>query len=443
MKSKYNIVESKYGFVVEGKDRCKTEVSVVNHNNLPTFIIDGYHINLIQYRLLIEMVAKNLFSEWKNPKDESKRVPKWIINKCCMAINKRVHQQWQRLLLICDQNVVNIQRKVFSVHGNLPYPLGYFPGVYQHKYFTNDLLNLRSACASIIYICLNGNKEIRHFLYQDSEFSLKRNAVKPEEWMKIYSCEDNVYPALGRTLNNLPGGIPVKSLINLSKIKLKRPLLTRLELCLNLAATKMFEDRGISNGIHIYHFATRDQIISATKKVGNHLRQKFNLRRFSEICRLTQFLNDYPNRHNGNLVGLAEKSIKWHRENANINIQRELDRLKLQGNTNTKLPPIELPKNKGVKFLSTVQEVLEEGKEMNHCVGSYSSRAIKGSCFLFHVDYNGEMATVEVSGGNVSQVYGPKNSNNKACEYAKRVLGNWVKDLKQPINNYVDEVCPF
>ena len=53
--------------------------------------------------------------------------------------------------------------------------------------------------------------------------------------------------------------------------------------------------------------------------------------------------------------------------------------------------PVPLPTDPHVRFLSRVSE-------MDHCVGSriYIEKAVNGSCYIFHLDYQDQTATVEV-----------------------------------------------
>jgi hypothetical protein len=136
------------------------------------------------------------------------------------------------------------------------------------------------------------------------------------------------------------------------------------------------------------------------------------------------FLMDYPGEHRGNIVGLAERSIRWHRQQQVEEIEKTLD--KLGGDRSTEAPPILVPEDLDILFLSNVKEVCEEGAKMNNCVASYAGRAARGQCYLFHVSHAGEEATVEVDwAGRVVQAAGPNNRMNAAARWGRRVLGRW------------------
>lgn len=96
----------------------------------------------------------------------------------------------------------------------------------------------------------------------------------------------------------------------------------------------------------------------------------------------------------------------------------------LGDDTPTSPPPIPLPS--GARFLATVGAVIHEGAQMEHCVGSYAREAAEGRSFLFHVEAEGERATVEVdSRGTVCEAAGPRNLRNRAAEHGRRLLAAW------------------
>ena len=97
------------------------------------------------------------------------------------------------------------------------------------------------------------------------------------------------------------------------------------------------------------------------------------------------------------MMGLSRRSVEYHRnEQLRQRIQRELQKEKEKELrlSKTALPKIDLPKDEHIKFLDTYQSVLDEGDTMHHCIASYANKAINGNCYLFRVDYNGQMASV-------------------------------------------------
>ena len=63
---------------------------------------------------------------------------------------------------------------------------------------------------------------------------------------------------------------------------------------------------------------------------------------------------------------------------------------------------------------------------MRHCIASYAKRTVGGWAFLFHVEYGGESASVEVDPWEiVRQARGPRNCWNTAAEWGTKELARW------------------
>jgi hypothetical protein len=107
-------------------------------------------------------------------------------------------------------------------------------------------------------------------------------------------------------------------------------------------------------------------------------------------------------------------------------VQKVIDRL--GGQRETAPLPIPLPEVAGIKFLSTVEELLEEASSMDNCLASYAQVACMGWGFYFHVEKDGEAATIEVMrDGRVRQAAGPRNRQNSAARWGARVLQQWAQ----------------
>ena len=82
---------------------------------------------------------------------------------------------------------------------------------------------------------------------------------------------------------------------------------------------------------------------------------------------------------------------------------------------------VKWPNKVKAERLDTLEKVFTESVRMNHCVWSYSDAAIRGKTFLYHVEYNGTEATVEISPtGTIIQAYGPHNQVNKASQIVRK-----------------------
>jgi len=145
--------------------------------------------------------------------------------------------------------------------------------------------------------------------------------------------------------------------------------------------------------------------------------------------------------YHGDLFGLTKKAIQWHidedfrREHQAR--EREIEYLKQQKlflDTKTALPPIDLPKDEHINFLSSVEEIFDEGEKMQHCVSSYAKMAVDGGLYIFHCTYKNAEATIAINpDGTVRQSRGPGNESNKASAYAEKILKKWGEGFPKPI----------
>jgi hypothetical protein len=192
---------------------------------------------------------------------------------------------------------------------------------------------------------------------------------------------------------------------------------------------------------HVFAHARHNEIVEAMGIVGEERRRALGQpaghpcgvlspRRTRDIAFFTGYLCDFPDQHRGRIVALARKAVAWHQDEAAME-RRSLEQLGLD--RTTALPPIPLPNVEGVRFLSSVGEILEEGRRMRHCVASYAKDAVQGQCYLFHVDYEEEEATVEVDrAGRVLQSQGPGNHHNAAATWGRHQLEAWANIFPKP-----------
>jgi hypothetical protein len=377
-----------------------------------------YRLLLPDFYPLINQIAKVLIREWMTPPErwddedsDERGIPSWLSHwahrQAAWAITKRVHEQWKRLLADADPTILTIQNKVFSA--SFGYDLGpqrerviLQEELYREKFLVKDLLTFRAAGIVAAWVT---------------------SVAEMAEWRKCF-CPPEVrpYTALNKTLNALPGGVPPYLLARLHRFILPRPITNRLELITTILADG-------KNNFSVFAFAHQHEIAQAMQKVGRFLHRDLSHRRRRDVKAVVQFLSDFPERHPGRIVGLADKAIRWHRDCQDEIIQNSISRI---GNdTLLAKPPIPLPDLPGVKFLATVGDVCEEAELMKHCIASYIRRASNGQCYLFHVDHDNEAASVEVSAeGYVMQSQGPGNKPNRCSAWATKLLSPWAKRLR-------------
>ncbi len=239
-------------------------------------------------------------------------------------------------------------------------------------------------------------------------------------WRDLFSDTGRSYGHLNRTLDRLPGGLSHHAVCLLSRAHLERPITDRLELAVYLLSL----ERRQQINRRVFQFAQHDEVRRAVQRVAAALRRPLSPRRMADLRLFVGHLADCPEPHRGNLVGLAERAIRWHRDEA----QRQADETVAREGSEraVALPPVPLPTVPGLTFLDTVGAIAREGAVMGHCIGNYVPDALAGHSFLFHYEDGSESASIEVGAdGRVRQAQGPGNSDNQAARRAARLLAEW------------------
>lgn len=451
--SRYKIEDFADGFKVYGENRTPAYVYFTGYGFYPTCTESCQIYNslgLFELYKLIDSISQTLMREWKPPTDKvqsytsrGKKYPSWPLHKWAVTqtgkgLAKRIKAKWLECLAKATPQTVAVQRAYFAACGKHNPALS-DSRLYNeaNKFMMSDIINYKAAALATNDINLNSDNLCWYRNYIGSGMRYVSN-----NWMDVYTPKEGVNTSLRKTLTKLPGGIPYHILKNLSRKVMTRPIYTRLELLayLHLASYPAIDYR------HVLEKSNRDDILKACKIVQASLRQKGSLRKSKTINECLSYIYDCAETHYGNIVGLAHKSVRWHREHRYNDLKKYCE---FPENTSTLKPAIALPTDKRIKFLDTVGEIFAEGTEMAHCVCSYAGGAVSGHCFLFHVDYNGEAATVEISpNGEVVQSRGPHNQKNKATRWAERKLTEWGQSLsdkvvQHPNNNNITVDIPF
>ncbi|MFC1597193.1 PcfJ domain-containing protein [Planctomycetota bacterium] len=430
---------------------------------------------LITFSAMVDAVAKGLLTDWSPPKDRP--TPTWDIHGWCRKktariINKPVHEQWQRLLRKADPRMVAVHQAVFAATMKTA-PVTCDPEFYQDQYLVNDVLTYRAAAiATVGWQRMLEPLALRKFHASEEFAAAERLAVelgvtlsahRQQEipagdsggrswtrhlpnWQLLFSATGERYRSLSRTLMNLPGGVPAGLVNQLNRVILPRPITKRLELLTVLLATESGSLLGrghrIQQHLPVLLKANEAQIKEAMHRVARATHNDWSPRRTRDVKFAVSYLLDYPNAHRGNIVGLADKSIRWHRDRHKAEIEDTLERL--GADQKTTLPPIPPPDLPRIRLLTTVEEICAEGVDMEHCIASYAEEAVAGNCYLFSVEHRGERASVQINRDTrrVVQAAGPRNRQNGAAKWGQRVLGKWAKGLPQRELPSYEEMCP-
>jgi hypothetical protein len=476
MKSRYTITEISSGFTVTGKDRTPVTVELQG----PAIVANGKEFGLYNYYGLSRYVAEELMKDWEPPdtsrlpksENDEPYIPRWLRtwpqHQTAKAIGKRVHAQWKRLIGLADPHIVTVQRAIFAAtRGSAK--IATEDELYKDWWLVSDIVNYRAAAVAaqqvqdLMWIRWHLQKRRREKQLEESpqyaalmtladslgvnltidmslvdrpgDFEPRANKECLEalhDWRTLFSPTGQSYRSLDRTLMNLPGGIPAGLLKHLAYIELERPVTNRLELLFMLHAVRYSGNDGMKENWCIVEHARAPQIKEAIRRVANFTHNELSHRRANDVKFLASFLADYPNRHNGNVVGWTDRAIAWHRDEQVQEIEKQVN---LMGeDTKVAPPPIPLPEIPEITFLSDVRAVCEEGASMHHCVASYARNAVSGRCYLFHVERNGDRATVEVDyKGRVVQAHGPGNRRNNVATWAKQKLKAWGNGFPEDI----------
>ncbi len=361
---------------IEAKDRNTVFISTTH----ACFIVSykdstgNWHtqqFGLLQYPNLLAEVAKGLMLFWKPP--EGRRpwsgLNEWARGQTRWSIGKRLHDYYKR----CRGEVpmaLALQRALYAATLSTP-ELALADELYQQKFIVQDVIQYRAAAVALATLDLF--RFLEHQRGQEKDLS---SALKVDEalemmdnWRGLYSPTGESYRSLDRTLMNLPAQVPPRLVLYLSEIYLQRPVLSRSELIVLTLYLQRCPDRELPRlNEKVFENASKERIARAMQLVAEHTRVPLSFRRTRHLRFLVDFVMDYPEEHQGNIVGLAQKSIRWHRQEQQRVLEKTLN--KLGDNTPTQAPPIPLPEDPNIRFLSTVKDVCEEGQRMRNCVAS-------------------------------------------------------------------------
>jgi len=422
-KSKYAFLDTDDGFDIYRV--CGTRVSVRYADTyIKVWLADSSNyrqgLGLYDFKAIVERIAE-LFVDTILPsakKSEAEEAAEMIAR----ALTNRFKDHWRRIITqIVPKEIEVLARKMWSSALSDASVLHY-PELYQeeHAFLYRDMLQYHSARLAMLRLHAFAAHNQR--VFPAHEVSKYHTAVLKElrGWRKWFT-PTVPNKALNKTLDRLPVGISPSQITRLCVMHLEKPITTRLHISFALCGADHH-----NWGLHerIVLLASDELIKAAAAVMGLRVTAQSKLREIGDAARM---MLDYPQAFTGDLVGLARRSMEWHRDTATkISHGLEDDHL-------LPVPRIDLEylKEQGISLLATASDVYDEGKMMHHCVGSYASKAAQGHCYLFHVDYHGERATVEVSPrGYALQAYGPADAKNAACEFGVKALEAAFKQAK-------------
>ena len=302
--SRYTIHEAGAGLRVEGADRPPVEVSLRPFSLEAAYVggpgpVVRERFGLFEFGKLLEFVARGLMREWRG-NENWYGAREWAQQQTAKALARRLREQWLRMLAKIDPAVLAVQRAVFAAtFGGAP--LANEPGLYERPYLVADVLRFPAAAVALrnahqlahdhALTRLHRSRpaqEVRE-LAKSLGLSLHVCAVAADEptpsalldrladWKALFSDDGEAYRSLNRTLMNLPGRVPHRLVCNLRRMRLERPLTSRLEL---LAATlyagiraEREDGERRPDQTRLFLHADAGQVRHALERVGRHLRR--------------------------------------------------------------------------------------------------------------------------------------------------------------------------
>lgn len=469
----YEIVETENGFNAIPREIARPEVTtelVLDDENgykwLTSFISEigipeTFSSGLYDVGRLIQVVTKGLYASWKSPvhnpltweemekkSEEEKQklyrkdavyyhIKDWVQTQTCKTLAKKIRGIWaKKLEEKVDPEISLLYKKLFSAIGRgIAYKgmTELIKNKEEYKYLIKDLLTYNAARA----------------VFTDWSYKI---IVEKKDWKSFIGDVSN--GCIRKTISNFPNGVPYYMHTWLSTtafenyydyaeykgIEIKEPIYSRIRFFAYAVFNRntLGEERNEKLASIILR-SSDEQLKDAVRKYHESRGKKMDFRSPSLIKSAFSYMTDYHDEvGNWNIGGLLKRTDEYHRDVERRNEQRRLEYIKRQEEkyeSPVAVPPVNLPEDNNIKFLSKYKDIIEEGDKMLHCVAGYADRALVGRCYLFHVDYENEMATVEVSPeGYVAQAKGPRNVENKATAYGYRVLSGWAKAFKS-VNN--------
>ncbi len=437
---KYNLRQHSHGLVIDAPDRQQVEVELrATHFRVWCGDDQPERIGLVEYQRMLTSVAWGLMRDWTPPRQDRKPWPgikSWAVGNTRRSIAGPLHGHWCRLLEKIDPKIIRVQKAIFSATFGLP-RIVFSEAFYREPYLVQDVINHRAAAIATRHAesLIRKKRQCQNLQLPAIAASIGFDIGAIEDgtqidhlrqWPQLFS-KDDAYKSLRRTLIQLPGGIASHLLINLPDLRLIRPIRKRVELSTLLLAV---EQENQTNQ-DIFQIADETRIRAAMDLVGQALGRRLNWRSTMDISWFVEQLADYPDRHRGNIIGLAKKTLGRQRDQSTEQINRVIR--DFGSKTSVMLPPVALPTDPEIRFLGTPAEIFEEGAVMDHCVQRLIPYAIDGKAFLFHVEKYQSTATVQVDAlGEVRQSRGPSNCSNRACQWGARILRRWGESFPRP-----------
>ncbi len=294
---RYYIDSQPLSFIIRGEARRTVHVeladTIIRASSSGSQIACGF----FEYHQLIRWIIHEAIQDVKSPKPGESRMPRWFYPCSARAINARVYPLWRELLAQADPMIVAVQRRIFAATSKMA-DIAKHKALYENKYLVADLIRFPAACVAARRI--DDLIQRPWILEEYGKDTLSNRIAIMGAWRRLYAPLGETYSSLEKTLTHLPGNVPPSLLTNLSRIRLSRPMTDRIELTLLSAFADCANHANLSTMMH----ATREEIMRAIELVGRDTHRQVPLRRAMTYRFVARYLSDFPDSHNGNIVGL-------------------------------------------------------------------------------------------------------------------------------------------
>jgi hypothetical protein len=321
---RYKAFETRDGFLIDGgSGRVPIRVTHGGTCWLLECGTEQMRFGLYQVMALADAAAARAMAGWQR-RPES-RAPdhvlrEWACRQTARAMAYLVAEQAHRLLPRTDPTVLAVQRAIFAATfgaGALALDKSFYGIV--DRYVIADICRYRAAAVAARNLgeTWGPSRFDRHEPHCSRArpdcicaISTTRAAEHLENWRGLFSPTGRPYTSLNRTLMNLPGGVSHHLVCNLGCITLERPVTDRVE----LTVLALSADYRRTANQALFRRTERRQVETALRRVAAAIRTPLTSRRTRDLRTLVGYLADYPERHEGNMGGLAGRAIRWHRD---------------------------------------------------------------------------------------------------------------------------------
>lgn len=361
---------------------------------------------------------------------------RWLLNK--IGWNKKIIKRFQYQK--CRQRMMSYGVEQ-ALNGACVRTLGYSPlidnifqrpEIFENKFLVADMIKYRAAIFAVVDAVKN-----------DMSGGCKlADMVKTGDWRKYYydqnTVENHRNKAKNKVLDNLPPGVHPDRDLKMCIVPFERPIYNRSHLIMYGLAypyiTEYQHDYRIEVKMRLFRLigkSTTEQVKAVLRKAKQSEQFPWlDCRKPSTLETVVDWLIDYDEPYYGSLMGWYLRCKTWHEMAAKRAARKRLERMALADKLTLEKPPIPLPEIVGIRFLETEQDLLAEAISMKSCIDTYAMKAKDGGCYLFHVEYQGEQASMEIDDyGLIRQSYGPCNQCNKASDWGRIVMRNWCGHL--------------